>query len=97
VQDYNGVYRDKGVLVMINRACEKGGCFAWTTPNRYKNCCTALEEVPEGECPFFKSRGQIADEKLAMRMRAKVDADYRRLLESYGITFSKRGRKSDGD
>lgn len=80
---------------MIRRVCEKGGCFAWTSPNRYKNSCTALEEVPEGECPFYKSRGQVADEKLAMRLRAAHDKRYRLLLEDYGIKFSKRGRKTD--
>lgn len=80
---------------MNRRVCDKGGCFAWTSPARYRNCCTALEEVPEGECPFYKSRGQIADEKLAMRMRASYDRDYKVLLENYGIKFSKRGRKAD--
>ena len=79
---------------MIYRRCERGECFAHTTPGRYKNCCTALEEVPEYECPFFKTRGQVKDEKEAMRLRASYDVAYRVTLEEYGIKFGTRGRKS---
>lgn len=97
MQDYNRVYRDKGVLVMNTISCDKESCFAWTQPSRYKNCCTALEEVFSYECPFYKSKGQVKDEREAMRLRASKDKKYRLLLEDYGIKFNKRGRKSDGE
>lgn len=74
--------------------CHRFDCFAHTTPRRYANCCTALEEVPNEECPFFKSKGVATDEKEAMRKRAESDSKYRALLEEYGISFKKRGRKN---
>ena len=77
----------------IVKQCNRAECFAWTTPARYKNCCTALEELPEGECPFFKSKGQMKDERESMRIRAEYDEDYRSRLEQYGIVFKKKGRR----
>lgn len=80
---------------MKSKVCNRIECFAWTPPNRYRNSCTALEEVPEfGECPFFKSKGQAKDEKEAMRIRAEYDEEYRQRLEEYGIRFKKRGRSN---
>lgn len=78
----------------ITNQCNRAECFAWTTPARYKNCCTALEEIPEGECPFFKTKGQVKDEKVAMKIRALSDKLYRSHLEEYGIKFPKGGRGS---
>ena len=74
--------------------CDREDCFAHTGANRYKNCCTALEELPEdfSKCEFYKSKGQIKDEKERMRRKAESDEDYRILLEGYGIKFGKRGR-----
>ena len=77
------------------RQCDRTECFANTSPQRYRNCCTALEEVPMFECPFFKSKGEIKDERESMRKRADEDRTYRALLENYGIRFNKRGRKSN--
>ena len=71
--------------------CKRQDCFAWVTTNRYRNCCSALEEVDAGECPFYKSRGQVVDEKQEMRRKAKQDFKYRKVLESYGIKFKFRG------
>lgn len=86
----------------IGKECKREDCFAYTGANRYKNCCTALEEIPEGECPFYKSKGKAKDEKAAMRRRAKDDPSYRVLLEGYGIKFGERGgmrygKQGDGD
>lgn len=77
---------------MKSKVCERPECFAWTQPQRYRNSCTALEDVVEWDCPFFKSRGQMKDEREAMRKRAERDDHYRELLTEYGIKFNKRGR-----
>ena len=71
--------------------CKRQDCFAWTYPHRYKNCCTALEEVDAGYCPFYKTKGQAVDEKQAMRRKAQYDPQYRKLLEYYGIKFRFKG------
>ena len=78
---------------MRSKVCHRADCFAWTQPNRYRNSCTALEEVIEWECPFYKSKGEVKDEKEAMRDRTESDTEYRKLLEGYGIQFKKRGRR----
>ena len=78
----------------FRNSCEKTECFANTSPRRYKNRCTALEDVPEGDCPFFKSKGEIKDEREHMRKRAEKDEAYRKTLEEYGIVFRERGRKN---
>ena len=77
---------------MKSKVCNRIECFAWTPPNRYRNSCTALEDVPECDCPFFKSKGQMKDEREAMRIRAEYDEAYRKTLEEYGVRFKKRGR-----
>ena len=80
--------------------CGREDCFAWTPPNRYKNCCIALEEVElgaDGKCPFYKSKGQALDERRASRARARVDEAYRQRLAYYGIKFRFRGEDEDGD
>ena len=75
--------------------CNREECFAWTSPKRYKNCCLALEVVEEEDCPFYKSKGQIKDEKEKMRKRYWNDLTYRMTCEEYGLKFKKRGRKED--
>lgn len=81
--------------------CDKEECFAYTQPRRYRNCCIALEKVIEVDCPFYKSKGEVASERVQMRIRAEYDPLYRSRLEGYGIKFKKRGRKygekSNGD
>ena len=76
---------------MKHGVCDRQDCFAWTPPKRYRNSCTALEEIVEIDCPFYKSKGQIVDEKESMRKKAKHDPQYRKLLEDYGIKFRFRG------
>lgn len=80
---------------MKSKVCQRADCFAWTQPQRYRNSCTALEDVVEWECPFYKSRGQMKDERDAMRLRAEFDDAYRAALAEYGIVFKKRGRGRD--
>lgn len=79
-------------MEMKHIQCDKEECFAYTQPRRYSNCCIALEEVIEGDCPFFKTRGQVNAEREEMRERAEVDVEYRERLKWYGIEFKKRGR-----
>lgn len=74
--------------------CEREDCFAWTS--RYANGCSALEELTEEECKFYKSKGTAKDEREAMRRRAETDPYYRQLLLEYGIKFKHRGRKPNG-
>ena len=81
--------------MMIGSQCKREDCFAWVSERRYKNCCTALDEVIEFECPFYKSKGQIKDEKEKMRKRYWNDLAYRMTCEEYGFKFKKRGRKED--
>lgn len=78
----------------MKQQCHRFDCFAHTTPRRYANCCTALTEIPFYECPFFKSKGEVMDEREAMRVRAEKDMVYRNLLQEYGISFKKRGRSN---
>lgn len=76
--------------------CEREDCFAWTSPKRYGNCCVALENIYECDCPFYKSREQASTERELMRARAAIDPYYRQLLLEYGIKFKHRGRKPGG-
>ena len=81
----------------MKEKCDREDCFAWTKARRYGNCCTALEEIPDNpaECEFFKTKMQVASEKLAMRIRAKYDEEYRHLLEYYKVKYRGRGRPAD--
>ena len=80
----------------MKQKCDRTDCFAWTKPKRYGNCCTALEEVPdEPQCPFYKSRVQVAGERVSMQIRAMEDNGYRNLLEYYGVKYKRGGRKTN--
>lgn len=71
--------------------CIREDCFAWTQPSRYKNGCTALEQIPADcyACAFYKSKGQMLDDRLQQIERMKKDDDYKALCESYGIKIPK--------
>lgn len=72
---------------MITVKCYRDQCAFWCIPKKYKNCCTALEEVPElGEtCSFYKSKTQAYMDSAKHRERYLEDPKFRELCKHYGV------------
>ena len=73
--------------------CKREECAMHCHPHRYRNCCVGLAEVPEGECPFYKSKAQAATERIAKKERMRTDPVFRKKAEYYGWKANERGRQ----